>query len=194
MSTENANHVSGQHYAGLLTGARAALYDLIEETKPATYTPLRVAYEHVRVLQKAEDQKAAKEAELERQRRYRPPAVPAPTRPLPQRAVSSRRGNWRAMSRHDRERLMLEVLGTGRLTTAELAARIMESRADLKVYDEDMLRMLARLRDTGVIERVTEPVRDGVRKHGGARTRYLYYRNPGDGFPDLAEVLGTFST
>jgi hypothetical protein len=154
MSTGNASRESGERYAELLHAARAALYDLIRVTEDDRADALWGAYDLVRALQRAEAERSERGESRQRARGARP----------------SQRENWLAMPQHDRERLALEMLGDSRLSSGALAKRIVESREDLQVFKTDMATVLGGLRDSGVVERCSEPWR------GVAGKRYVYYR------------------
>ena len=137
-----------KHWLGLLEDAQTALEKVIRVSKPGTGMELHAAYRSLGLI---------------RERDAGPPAW--------REELIEQRNVWKRLSRLDRERLAIEVIGEKHLTVSELTARIeseLGGRSVVSVYVSDVRPLLARLIGAGELDRFGEQWR--------GRTRYRYFR------------------
>lgn len=152
--------------------ARDALFDVLQTAEPDTGMRLRLAYKELKDT-------------IERD------SSPEPLPDKERDAFENRRelrDVWRQMPWHERERLLLDVLGDDKLTIGTLVTRVCESRPDVIVYDGGMRNLVTRMLKAGELDRVGEQWRAGTTK---GSTRYRYFRRTELSGPiaDLNEML-----
>ena len=103
-----------------------------------------------------------------------------------EREIESRanQATWRNLSRLDRARLIVELLGDDRLTVRGVTAKITERLGHGAVYDSTTRQALMRLLNEGELCRAPEP-------NGCGQVRYRFYRNTHLSGP-IADLERTF--
>jgi hypothetical protein len=146
----------------LLEDAQGALFDLIKSCEPGTGLPLHHAYNHIKsALERAGKRAVAEAPDPAKEERNRRDAE-----------YRARKEAWRTMPWHERERLLLDVLGDKRLSKGEIARAMDESREDLTLYESQISNLLTRMLAAGEIKRERECF-----GKTGTRWRWSYMRN-----------------
>jgi hypothetical protein len=145
-------------YVELLEDARDSLHDLIRYIEPGTGWTLHEAYNVIKKALKEEGTTDAPDdpANEERERRMR--------------EWHEGTEAWRLLRWPGRERVALEALRDGRLTTGELVTRINAAQDECRVYVSDMRPLLKRMLEAGEVDREPEY------RASGTLWRWRYFR------------------
>lgn len=118
------------------------------------------------------------------------PSTTADTEPPEQtredRYAERRRNAWLGLPWHERERVVLEALGDGRMTAREITYAAVESHGgEMSIYRADVDAVVRRLFQSGELDR---------QEGRWAQARFRYFRSrPSDEVKKLEQALGTDS-
>ena len=151
-----------EEYAELVRDAKDALYALLRETEPGTGVALhhacgdlrRMLEEHELALAEVEKQAEQDAARAERE------------------AMRAAYEAWRDLSRQERQRHVIEVVGDRRLTGGEITARLQQKIGQTRrLFPSEVRPVLDRMVRDGELDRVMETSAKNT-------PRYRYFRRP----------------
>lgn len=146
-------------YVELLEDARDALYRLLRQSEPGTGLALHLAYNHVNDA-------------LEQHQREAGDRRTSRTASSQAEEWREQRSAWRRIPAHERDRLVIQLLGSERLTVSELTRRL---RTELAGTTDVLYPGSAEVRP--ILKRLmTARELDRAPADRAGRTRYRYFR------------------